>query len=230
MTISERLIEESRDIWDSYYTHPFVSGMADGSLPQDKFRYYMLQDYLYLVDYARVFALGAAKAADPDVMAIFAGYVHQILHVDMEIHRGYMQRLGITAQQTREMQTALTTRSYTAFMLRTAYEEGPVEIMAAILSCAVSYEYIAHKMLESHPDCDRHPFYGEWVQGYAAAEYSAENRKLMQLTDQLADGYSEAQLAHLSEIFRICSEYELQFWDMGWNAPVPAAAGETGTC
>ena len=99
MSVSERLIRESGDIWKKYDEHPFVTGMADGSLAVEKFRYYMIQDYLYLFDYARVFALGTAKAADQKTMEIFAGYVHQILHGEMEIHRGYMKRLGIPEEE-----------------------------------------------------------------------------------------------------------------------------------
>ena len=219
MKLSERLIHESRDIWALYYTHPFVQGMADGTLDKEKFRYYMLQDYLYLVDYARVFALGAAKAKDLDSMMIFAGYVHQILHGEMEIHRNYMKKLGITEKEAVNTKASLVTESYTAYMLKAAYEDGPAEIAAVILACAVSYELIAQRMLKDHPECASHPFYGEWVQGYADPNYHAQNEVLKLLTDRLSENYTEPQKKHLSEIFRICSEYELKFWDMGWNAP-----------
>ncbi len=217
MTISERLIAESGDIWAGYHTHPFVTGMADGTLPKEKFQYYMIQDYLYLIDYAKVFALGVAKAQDMQSMEYFAAYVHQILHGEMEIHRAYMKRLGITEEEAEKASRALANHSYTAYMLKVAYEEGPAEIAAAILSCAVSYEVIAKQMLDSHPKCAEHPFYGEWVRGYADPEYAKANEALKALTDRLAASYSEPQLRHLSEIFRNCSRYEGLFWDMGWR-------------
>jgi len=217
--ISDRLIRESGDIWDAFHTHPFVTGMADGSLPQEKFRHYMIQDYLYLIDYAKVFALGVAKSGPADMasMEAFAGYVHQILHGEMEIHRAYMKWLGISEDEAAQAAPSLATISYTAYMLRIAYEEGPAEIAASILSCAVSYEVIAAKMLQAHPACARHPFYGEWVQGYADPCYHEANEALKALTDRLAAGYSEEQIRHLSDIFRLCSRFELMFWDMGWN-------------
>ena len=191
--------------------------MADGSLPQEKFRHYMVQDYLYLVDYARVFALGVAKASDMEAMEAFAGYVHQILHGEMEIHRAYMKRLGISEEEAARARPSLATSSYTAYMLRVAYEEGPAEIAASILSCAVSYEIIARQMLRAHPACKEHPFYGEWVRGYADPGYHAANEALKTLTDRLAAGYSDAKIRHLSEIFRLCSRYESMFWDMSWE-------------
>ena len=217
MRISDRLINESSDLWESYHVHPFVTGMADGTLPQEKFRHYMIQDYLYLVDYARVFALGVAKSTDMASMEMFASYVHQILHGEMEIHRAYMKRLGISEEEAAKARPSLATSSYTAYMLRVAYEEGPAEIAASILSCAVSYEVIAAKMLQTHPDCGQHPFYGEWVQGYADPAYHEANEALKDLTDRLAAGCSEEKLRHLSDIFRLCSRYESMFWDMGWE-------------
>ena len=79
MTTTQRLLAATEDIWAEYHTHPFVRGIADGTLDEEKFRYYMVQDYLYLIDYAKVFAIGVAKARDPETMRLFAGYVHQIL-------------------------------------------------------------------------------------------------------------------------------------------------------
>lgn len=216
-SIADRLIRESADIWNSYHTHPFVTGMADGTLPEEKFRHYMVQDYLYLIDYARVFALGAAKSTDPETMKAFAAYVHQILHGEMDIHRAYMKRLGISEEAAAQAVPSLATSSYTAYMLRVAYEEGPAQIAAAILSCAVSYEVIAAQMVRTHPGCAQHPFYGEWVQGYADPGYHAANEALKALTDRLAAGFSEEQVRHLSDIFRLCSRYESMFWDMGWE-------------
>ena len=102
MTVTERLLASSRELWDAYNGHPFVRGIADGSLDEEKFRYYMIQDYLYLIDYAKVFALGVVKAVDMESMRLFANYVHQILDGEMEIHKAYMKRLGITCPREDE--------------------------------------------------------------------------------------------------------------------------------
>ena len=75
---TERLLAASRTIWEGYLAHPFVQGIADGSLAVDKFRFYLLQDYLYLFDYAKVFAQGVVKSREPEVMRTFAAYVESI--------------------------------------------------------------------------------------------------------------------------------------------------------
>ena len=217
MTTTDRFLARSRDLWEAYLEHPFVRGIADGSLDEDKFRYYMIQDYLYLVEYARVFALGVAKARDMDSMRLFAGYVGQILDGEMEIHRAYMKRLGIDPEDAERAAPALDNRSYTSYMLNVAFSEGPEAIMASILSCALSYEHIALRILQSNPDADKHPFYGEWIQGYADPGYHEANEALITLTERLTAGCGEAEMLHLEEIFRECSRYEMAFWDMAWE-------------
>lgn len=214
---TERLLAASRTIWEGYLTHPFVQGIADSSLAVDKFRFYLLQDYLYLFDYAKVFAQGVVKSREPEVMRTFAGYVESILGGEMNVHRGYMKRLGITEEQAETVKPSLSNQSYTAYMRAVAAEEGPAEIMAAVLSCALSYEYIAKWIVANYPEAEKHEFYGEWVQSYASEGYAEENVRLTDLMERLTAGYSEQQLQHLTDIFVDCSRYEGMFWDMAWN-------------
>ena len=147
MTVTERLLKDTESIWAEYHQHPFVQGIADGTLDKEKFKYYMIQDYLYLLDYTKVFSIGTAKAKNLDAMRLFAGYTHSILDGEMDIHRAYMTRLGIAKEEAEQTPVALDNLSYTSYMLRVAYEEGEAEVMAAILSCALSYEFIAKKIL-----------------------------------------------------------------------------------
>lgn len=216
-TITQRLLAGSADIWESYLEHPFVKGIADGTLPPEKFRFYMVQDYHYLLDYARVFAIGAAKARTEEDMRVFSSYLHQILDGEMELHRGYMAQLGISPEAAAAVPMSLANSSYTAWMLRVAYEEGPAQIAAAILSCAISYQHIAQKITERFPAAGEHPFYGEWVRSYADPEYAAANQILIDLTERLCAGMSEAEQARLTELFRTASRFEAMFWDMAWN-------------
>ena len=96
MRTVDRLLAASASIWEDCYRHPFVQGLADGTLGVDRFRFYIIQDYLYLVDYAKVFAVGITKAQSLDVMKLFSGYIHRIFHGEMDIHNGYVETLKIT--------------------------------------------------------------------------------------------------------------------------------------
>lgn len=215
-SVSTRLHDAATPVWEACLRHPFVTGIGDGTLDMEKFRYFMLQDYLYLFDYARVFALGVVKARDPELMRVFAANVDAILGGEMKIHRAYMKRLDITEEQVFSVKPALANLSYTNYMLSVAQTGGPMEIVASILACSWSYAEIG-QALAAIPGAAEHPFYGEWIRGYASEEYAATNQALIELMDSLAADAGEEQLAYLTDVFVNCSRYELGFWDMAWD-------------
>lgn len=215
-SVARRLYDSARTIWEGYHCHPFVTGMGDGSLSMDKFRFFLLQDYLYLFDYAKVFALGVVKARDPRLMREFSANVDAILNGEMKIHKAYMARLGITEEQVLKVRPALANLSYTNYMLSVAFAGGPAEIVATILACSWSYQEIGSR-LARRPGAAEHEFFGEWISGYASAEYAATNEGLIRLTDRLSADYKEEEIQNLTDIFLNCSRYEAGFWDMAWN-------------
>lgn len=215
-SVSTRLHDAAAPVWEACLRHPFVTGIGDGTLDMEKFRYFMLQDYLYLFDYARVFALGVVKARDPELMRVFAANVDAILGGEMKIHCAYMKRLDITEEQVFSIKPALANLSYTNYMLSVAQTGGPMEIVASILACSWSYAEIG-QALAAIPGAAEHPFYGEWIRGYASEEYAATNQALIELMDSLAADAGEEQLAYLTDVFVNCSRYELGFWDMAWD-------------
>ena len=217
MKTSQRLYQAAKPIWEACHAHPFVTGLGDGTLDVEKFRYFLLQDYLYLFDYARVFALGVVKARDPELMRTFSANVDAILGGEMKIHRAYMARLGITEEQVFAVQPALANTSYTNYMLSAAFSGGPAEIVAAILSCSWSYAEIGARLARQNPASLDHPFYGEWVRGYAGEDYQKTNDALVELMDRLAENCTQEQYQRLEDIFVNCSRYELGFWDMAWK-------------
>jgi thiaminase/transcriptional activator TenA len=134
----------------------------------------------------------------------------------MDIHRGYMGKFGVTEKELAETPRALDNLSYTSYMLRVAYEEGEAEVLAAILSCAYSYEVIARSIAKNNPDSINHEFYGDWVKGYASDEYSKENIVLFEMLEKLTEHYTDEQKQHIVDIYVTCSRYELAFWDLSW--------------
>lgn len=215
MKTSSRLLESAKELWQAYYNHPFVLGIQNGDLDKDKFRFYNIQDYLYLLDYAKVFAIGMTKTSDPEVMHIFAKYIAQIMDSEMNTHEGYMHTLHISKEELTK--PALACRSYTSYMLACAQNGGAAEALTAILACALSYEHIAKEMLRRNPTAMEHPFYGDWVKMYASAEYAEENIMLCDLIDRLTETYTEEQMENLKDIFYACARYEKGFWDMAWK-------------
>lgn len=219
MLFRDRLYNDAAHIWDHWCDHPFVDGLGKGDLAPERFRYYMIQDYRYLLEYAKIFALGVVKATDENMMRQFASMVSSFLDGEMKIHKAYMKRLGITDAEVAESRTALPNASYTGYMLACAHNYGLPELLTAILSCAWSYELIADELLRRYPSSVAHPFYGEWVSGYSSEEYRENNHLIFNMVEEVlsAQVTSDAHYKRLSEIFVNCSRYEMGFWDMAWN-------------
>ena len=190
--------------------------IQNGTLDKDKFRYYIIQDYLYLEDYAKTFAVGVAKAKNLKMANLFAKYI-SVMNGELDVHNGYLARLGVTQEEIDSTPRSLDNLSYTSYMLRVAYEEGEAEILAAILSCAYSYEIIAKNIVKNNPSSINDEFYGDWIKGYASEGYAEENVILLEELNCLTENYTEEQIQHLVDIFVACSRYELAFWEMSWT-------------
>ncbi len=213
MKLTERMYAAVEEIWQGYYDHPFVSALGHGTLAKEKFQFYMIQDYRYLLEYAKVFALGIAKSKDEALMRRFAEMVHGTLCDEMSLHIAYMKRLGISNEQIRETKTALANQSYTSYMLDVAYRGDALDIMAAILACAWSYREIG-KHVAKIAGASEHPLYGEWVESYSSASYDESTQRMIDLVDVLGEGITPEKEAAITEIFVNCSRYEAGFWDM----------------
>lgn len=216
MKLTQRLYESVKDIWAGYLEQPFVKELAEGTLPEEKFRFYMVQDYRYLLQYAKVFAMGIVKTEDEALMTRFSYMVHDVLDGEMNVHKAYMSRLGITEQEVAQTKSALANQSYTSYMLDVAYKGGPLEILMAVLACAWSYQEIG----EHHAKIEgalTHPLYGEWVQGYSSEAYRESTQEIIDCVDALGANITPEQEAYLTEIFVNCSRYEKDFWDMSYH-------------
>lgn len=216
-SVMELFKQRTGALWDAYNEHPFVKGIENGDLDKDKFRFYVIQDYLYLIEYSKVFAIGVAKAKTIPIMRLFSEEIHFLIDGEMDLHRGYMGKFGITQEDLDKTPRSLDNLSYTSYMLRVAYEEGEAEILAAILSCAFSYEVIAKKIYKRNPKAIDHPFYGDWVRCYIDEGFCKINQTMIDRLEFLTRDYTQVQLDHLVDIFENCSRYEMLFWDLGWQ-------------
>lgn len=213
--LSQRLREAADDIWRAQHDHPFVRGIGDGTLELDRFRFWVRQDYVFLIEYARLLALASARAPDLDTMARFAGLLHETLHQEMALHRSYSADLGIPEQDLERERPALATRGYTDFLLRTATIGDFADLVVALLPCMWGFNEIGRALAERGvPD---HPGYARWIEMYSSPEFTALVEWLRELTDRLGAGLPAEAVARLREVFLASSRYELAFWDMAWN-------------
>ncbi len=217
MKVSERLYNAALPIWESYYEHPFVRGIADGTLPKEKFAYYMIQDHKYLMQYAKVFALGVIRAEKESDMRMFGSLITATLDTENAVHQSYLARFGIDRSVIDSTPMALNNESYTNYMISIGFKGGLAEIAAAVLACSWSYELIGEYIEKNYPDAKNGELYGDWVNTYTSEGYRACNDEMIEMCDRFSEGLSEEQIQNLENIVKICSEYEYQFWDMAFS-------------
>src|SRR6266542_1340632 len=169
--LSDALYEAARPIWQAQLAHPFVRGIADGTLDEDQFKRWVRQDYRYLVEFARVFAWAAAKADQLESMGWYARVLDLTLNTEMELHRGYAERFGISREELEREPLWPTTRAYTDFLVRTAADGDMSELLAALLPCAWGYAYIGQNLAAEERSPDQR--YADWVDQYASEEFAA---------------------------------------------------------
>src|SRR4051794_27046110 len=204
-------------IWSAQHEHPFVRGVADGTADLDGFARYVRQDYLFLVEYARVLALGAARAPDLATMRRFADLAQAILGEEMELHRAFARELGITESELEAERPMAVTRGYTDFLLRTATLGSFGELAAALLPCMWGYAEIGARLAE-RPEPPPDPRYARWIATYAVDEFQELAAWCRGLVDRLAAEAGEPERERMRRAFLVCSEHELAFWDVGLSA------------
>jgi thiaminase/transcriptional activator TenA len=216
MSLFARFQEESRTLRERIAAHPFLRGLADGSLPEDRFQYYMRQDYLFLIEYCRVLALAAARADDLAVAGRFADLLNLTLNVEMDLHRQFAWKAGIAPDALEDTSPAPTTVAY-ANHLRLAAETGDLAaILAAIIPCAHGYWELATG-LRGRDGWDRHPLYADWIRMYTSDEYEAIAKWVAELFDRVAAESTSHREDALRETYRRSQQYEYLFWEMSYQ-------------
>ncbi len=211
---SERLRRKVAPIWEAQFQHPFVRGIGDGTLDVERFKYWVRQDYVFLIEYARVIAL-AARSPRLQTIARFATLLDETVNTEMGLHRAYAAEFGISNAELEREAPAPTTRAYTDFLLRHAAAGDYAELMAALVPCMWGFSEIGLRLAELPAPTDRR--YAKWIAMYSSADFAKLARWCRELLDEVADGLPEQQLDKLEEIFLTSSRYEWQFWEMSWK-------------
>jgi thiaminase/transcriptional activator TenA len=202
-------------IWEGQHAHPFVRGIGDGSLEIEKFAFWVRQDYLFLIEYCRLFALAAARAPDLAAMGKFAELLQVTIHTEMQLHRDYAARFGIGLVELEAEQPAPTTRGYTDFLLRVATLGDYAELVAALLPCMWGYSEVGQRLARlPRPADDR---YAAWVDMYADPAFAELADWCRDLVDRLAADAPPPARDRMQEAFVTSSRYELAFWEMAWR-------------
>jgi thiaminase/transcriptional activator TenA len=216
MAFTDELRQAADPIWSAEHEHPFVRGIGEGSLDSVKFRHYVRQDYLFLIDYARLLALGCARAPRLDEMTRFAELAGAVLGSEMALHRSYAAEWGVSPAALEGERPTATTRAYTDFLLRVAALGDYGELAAALLTCMWGYHELAVTLAElGRPGNE---LYARWIDEYAGAEFGQLTAWCRTLTNRAAE---TSDRRRMTDAFLTSSRYELAFWDASWRKEPP---------
>lgn len=213
MKFSELLRKDVDHIWEASFQHPFVTKLAEGSLPLECFRYYVLQDSYYLSHFARIQALGAAKADDLHTTSRLSAHAQGTYEAELKLHENFSKRLGITEEERTMFQVAPTAYAYTSHMYRAA--NGHLgDIIAAILPCYWLYYEIGEKFKGASPN---EPIYQEWIAAYGGDWFKTLVEEQINRLDEIAETVTPDAKNTMREHFIISSLYEYSFWEMAYT-------------
>jgi thiaminase/transcriptional activator TenA len=212
---TERLRRQADRIWEAQFRHPFVQGIADGTLELEKFKFWIRQDYVFLIEYARLLALVAARSPDLETMIRFATLLKETVETEMNLHRGYAAEFHIHPEDLERESPAPTTRAYTDFLLRVATMGDFAELAAALLPCMWAFSEIGQRLAAQPRPVDER--YAKWIAMYSSSEFAELAQWCRDLVDDLAEGLPARDLLRLEAAFLTSSRYELQFWEMAWR-------------
>jgi len=216
-SFSRRLKQAAAGVWEDGYNHPFVQELGMGTLDKDKFKFYLLQDYLYLMQYAKVFALAAVKSDTEELLARFSGIQYITLNVEMDMHRKYMAEFGVSADEISRLKPALFNKTYTAYMLAVGQTGGLAETLAAVFPCAWTYADYGKRLKIQYAGAYETNYYKSWIDMYAGDAFSESFEWFYDALDSLVEHMSDKQRDNIKDIFISSVEFEYLFWDMAYN-------------
>ena len=216
MGFSDELRQKGAPIWDREKQHPFVTGIGDGSLSLDRFRYYMRQDYIFLIDFCRAISLAVAKAQSVEDMGWFARLLHETLNTEMSLHVSFCKDLGISEEELKDTQPSPTTLAYTRHLIQTAFSGGVGEIATAMLPCSWGYCEIGQTLYDKGLPAEQ-PLYSRWIEMYNSQEFAELADWLRSFMDRVALESGEQELKRMEEAFLVSSQYEYMFWDAAYQ-------------
>ncbi|AST90435.1 thiaminase II [Sutcliffiella cohnii] len=214
MKFSQIIRKEADHIWEASFQHPFVTGIADGTLSLESFKYYVMQDAYYLSHFAKVQAYGGGKAFDLQTTARLAAHAQGTYEAELSLHENFSKRLGISEEEHKNFQPAPTAYAYTSHMYRAVLTGGLGEVIAALLPCYWLYYEIGERLQGSTPE---EPIYQEWIAAYGGDWFRQLVEEQIDRLDELAEKATEGEKERMKEYFLLSSQYEYSFWQMAYT-------------
>ncbi|KAI0526669.1 Rapamycin-insensitive companion of mTOR, N-term-domain-containing protein [Xylaria bambusicola] len=200
-------------VWHRFTNHPFVLALGNGELPLDSFKKYLVQDYLYLVHFARANALASYKAKNIRDIAAGAKIVQHI-HTEMKLHIDYCKSFGITIEEIETTEEHQACTAYTRYVLDIGQSEDWLGLQVSLAPCLLGYGAIA-KQLHADPRTKTEGnTYWPWILNYVADDYVQAVQTGCELMERNAVLHSPSRIEELVKVFIHATKMEIGFWEM----------------
>ncbi|SHK61790.1 thiaminase II [Rhodothermus profundi] len=211
-----RLRQAVAEDWLAYTQHPFVEQLGKGTLPEAAFRHYLVQDYRFLIHFARAWALALVKADTLEDMRHAADTISALLNEEMRLHVRYCARWGISEADLEDAPEAQANLAYTRYVLERGFSGDVLDLQVALAPCIVGYAEIGRALHAQFAESLAQNPYRDWIEMYAGEAYQQVARHaILQLDRLAARRLTEARFPDLVETFRQATRLEIAFWDMG---------------
>jgi thiaminase/transcriptional activator TenA len=212
--LTHRLWDSITGVYGQILAHPFVVGLGDGTLDRNAFRFYVVQDALYLRDYARALSVCGARAPAEGDVAMFNQHAAGALAVERELHASFLADFGLTAADVDATPMAPANQAYTSYLLASVYAGSFAEALTAVLPCYWIYAEVGAHLVKRG---SRDPLYQRWIDTYGGEEFAALVQAVRDLTDRVGADLGETELTRVFQRFATTSRYEWMFWDAAWR-------------
>ena len=215
-TLFGRLRLACTDEWDAYCGHEFVRRIGDATLPEQSFRHYLLQDYVFLIHFSRAWALAVYKSENLTDMRMAASTLNAHLNYEMDLHVRYCAKWGLSEQDMARTDEARANMAYTRYVLECGMRGDILDLHVALAPCVIGYAVIGKRLLmDSETIIEGNP-YREWIEMYADEAYqNVANNAVRQLDELAASRLGPGRFGRLATTFRQATLLEIDFWDMG---------------
>ena len=214
-----RLVKAAEGGWRAYTRHQFVILLAAGDLPEACFRRYLVQDYLFLLHFARAWGLAVYKSDTLPEMRRAKRLVAATLDVEIGLHIDYCRSWGVSEMTLARAPEEQATRAYTRFVLDRGLAGDRLDLEVALAPCVIGYAVIAaERMADPQTRLDGNP-YREWLEMYSGSEYQGLAREAeAALDEEFARRGGEGRFASMAANFALATGLEADFWQMGLDA------------
>lgn len=213
-----RLRQQAGRHWLDYVDHPFLQQLAAGTLPKTAFQRYLTQDYLFLIHFARAYALLVSKLRTLPEMRAATASLNAIVS-ELPLHVAYCASWGLDEEQMAAQAEAPETMNYTRYVLDIGHSGDALDLLAALLPCVAGYAEIGLGLLHSPDTVMEGNPYATWIRNYGDEEYLTGVQAAVQLLENVGrQRGAESRFAELSQIFTTATQLESAFWQMGLNA------------